>query len=95
MCVWGATPRALWATDKATVLAEVFRVLHHGAYLFVVEPVSKYRDAATGANLLPGLLEAAGFEVDLPNSWGGGGGTRATPSVYQFLLCKKPALVFL
>jgi superfamily II DNA or RNA helicase len=87
--------RALWATDKATVLAEVFRVLHHGAYLFVVEPVSKYRDAATGANLLPGLLETAGFEVDLPNSWGGGGGTRATPSVYQFLLCKKPALAFL
>ena len=79
MCVWGATPRALWATDKATVLAEVFRVLHHGAYLFVVEPVSKYRDAVTGANTLPGLLTAAGFEVDLANSWGGGAGASRRP----------------
>jgi superfamily II DNA or RNA helicase len=87
--------RALWATDKATVLAEVYRVLHHGAFLFVVEPVSKYRDAATGANTLPGLLTAAGFEVDLANSWGGGAGTGHTTSVYQFLLCKKPALAFL
>jgi hypothetical protein len=87
--------RALWATDKATVLAEVYRVLHHGAFLFAVEPVSKYRDAATGANTLPGLLTAAGFEVDLANSWGGGAGTGHTTSVYQFLLCKKPALAFL
>jgi hypothetical protein len=73
----------------------VYRVLHHGAFLFVVEPVSKYRDAATGANTLPGLLTAAGFEVDLANSWGGGAGTGHTTSVYQFLLCKKPALAFL